>query len=540
MADRDEQVGAPVPFIHGLTARQALATLLIALGFGLLGSMAELYLDWQTRRQEVQSSWQRMLALVQPSAAEAAFLLNDQLSMRVVAGLAADPAVVQVSLLDEQGAALASHQSADEPASHPWAQFLFGDLAGQQVELIHSARPVGRLIVRLAPEVLAQRFLQRAYYLAPMGLLRALAICALVVLVFYFTIIRPLVRLAHQVRGIDPANPGQTPLPLSREHEQNEIGVLIRSMNRLLAAFQQGLNQRDAAEAELKALTRELEDRVERRTQALAAANAQIEALNRQLSDENARMGAELDVSRQLQRMILPTPDEISDIPGLDVATFMEAANEVGGDYYDILRDEQGHTRITIGDVTGHGLESGVVMLMTQSAVRTLTSNAEEDVSKVLNVINRTLFRNIQRMGSDKHLTLALLDYQQVEGGGLLKIGGQHESIIVVRQQGKVELIDTLNLGFPIGMIDEVAQFLGETEIRLSPADTVVLYTDGVTEAANEAHQLYGLDRLCRVLVNHRSAPAEAIRQAVIADLMAHVGKQEIFDDITLVVLKQK
>lgn len=121
---------------------------------------------------------------------------------------------------------------------------------------------------------------------------------------------------------------------------------------------------------------------IQERTQQLAKANRQITALNRQLQAENLRMSAELDVARQIQQMILPKPEELEAVPQLDIAGFMEPAAEVGGDYYDVLYNvlhEEGVVTIGIGDVTGHGLESGILMLMTQTAVRTLQELRESD-----------------------------------------------------------------------------------------------------------------------------------------------------------------
>ncbi|MCK4707183.1 MAG: hypothetical protein KAU21_01085, partial [Gammaproteobacteria bacterium] len=94
-----------------------------------------------------------------------------------------------------------------------------------------------------------------------------------------------------------------------------------------------------------------LENRVDKRTKELMHSRA-----------ENMRMGAELDVSRQLQKVILPTSEEVSEIESLDIAAFMEPADEIGGDYYEVLKHDDG-ALFAIGDVTGHGLESGIVML---------------------------------------------------------------------------------------------------------------------------------------------------------------------------------
>jgi serine phosphatase RsbU (regulator of sigma subunit) len=233
--------------------------------------------------------------------------------------------------------------------------------------------------------------------------------------------------------------------------------------------------------------------------------------------------------------MLLPKEAELRQIPGLEIAGFMEPAEEVGGDYYDIL-SHNGYLKIGIGDVTGHGLESGVLMIMVQTAVRTLLSHGETDPVRFLNVLNRTIYDNVLRMNSDKNLTLSLLDYQN----GHLYLSGQHEEMIVVRSEGRVERIDTIDLGFPIGLEADIADFVAQTSVQLYPGDVVVLYTDGITEAENLAGVQYGIERLCEVVRVNWQYSAQEIKQAVIADLRSHIGEQKVYDDITLVVLKQK
>jgi len=132
-------------------------------------------------------------------------------------------------------------------------------------------------------------------------------------------------------------------------------------------------------------------------------------------------------------------------------------------------------------------------------------------------------------------MTLCLLDYADSE----IKLSGQHDSPIVVRVGGKVELVDTMNLGFPIGLDDEIADFINQTTIQLAEGDGVVLYTDGITEAENEAGEMYGVQRLCEVVSQYWSCSAEEIKDAVIADVEDYIGEAEIFNDITLVILKQ-
>ncbi len=291
----------------------------------------------------------------------------------------------------------------------------------------------------------------------------------------------------------------------------------------------------DSMASQLKTSFETLEDKVNERTTELANANAQISTLNEKLKAENLRMGAELDVVRKIQQMILPKPEELRKVEGLDIVGFMEPADEVGGDYYDVLQTE-GVVTLGIGDVTGHGLESGMLMLMTQTAVRTLKEFQERDPVKFLETINRTIYQNVQRMDSEKNLTLAILNYSE----GWVSISGQHEEILIVRANNTIESIDTMDLGMPIGLDNDIADFINYTSVKLQPGDGVVLYTDGIPEAYNMHKKQYGMPRLCDVIVHNWGGTAEEVKRAIIDDVKGFIGEQKVFDDITLLVLKQK
>ena len=253
------------------------------------------------------------------------------------------------------------------------------------------------------------------------------------------------------------------------------------------------------------------------------------------LQADNLRMRKELEMLRQMQRMILPTAEELSTIEDLEIAGYMEPADEVGGDYYDILYTDNLVT-IAIGDVTGHGLESGILMVMTQTAVRTLKEIQELDPVKFLDVLNRTIYKNVQRMNSEKNLTLAILTYAE----GKISISGQHEETIVVRKGGAIERINTINLGFPIGLEAEISDFIDHTILDLNEDDGIVLYSDGIPEAYSMDKKQYGLEKLCEVISQNWHQSAEKIKQVIIDDVKRHIGEQKVFDDITLVVLKRK
>lgn len=300
-------------------------------------------------------------------------------------------------------------------------------------------------------------------------------------------------------------------------HSKDELGVLANAFNQMSL-------QLSELYARLAQKVSELE-------------NSEVELRNAKaaIESENLRMSTELEVTRRLQEMILPKAHELNQVNSLDIAGFMQPATEVGGDYYDVLQYD-GRVKIGIGDVTGHGLESGVLMLMVQTAVRTLLESNLTDPHKFLSVLNRVIYDNVQRMNSDKNLTLSLLDYQS----GKLSMSGQHEELLVVRSNGQVERIDTLDLGFPIGLVEDIAEFVNQAEVQLSSGDGVVLYTDGITEAESSSGHYYGLERLCQIISQNWHRRAHDVRQAIVEDVHRHIGEQKIYDDITLLILKQK
>ena len=267
----------------------------------------------------------------------------------------------------------------------------------------------------------------------------------------------------------------------------------------------------------------------------LAEAHQQISQFNNSLQVENTRLSSELEVNQRLQQMLLPKEKELERIESLEIAGFSETADEIGGDYYDVVQ-YQDRIIIGIGDVSGHGLESGVLMLMVQTAVRTLIENEQTDPKCLFEVLNRTIYKNLQRLESDKNVSLSLLDYCD----GLLNISGQHEEVLILRQGGEIERIDTVDLGFPLGLEESIADFVFATQIPFATGEVAVLYTDGITEAENSHGIHYGLEQLCTVVQRNWQKSAGDIRQAVIRDLRSHIDTQQVYDDITLVVLKRK
>src|ERR1700753_2637444 len=142
-------------------------------------------------------------------------------------------------------------------------------------------------------------------------------------------------------------------------------------------------------------------------------------------------MSSEWEIPQRLQQMMLPRDEDMRNIPGLDISGSMEPASEIGGDYYDVICNHDG-VLIGIGDVTGHGLESGVIAIMVQTAIRTLVASGCSESKKLFATLNRVIYENVRRMQCDRNLTLSLLHYHDK----LVTISGQHEEVLVVRCDG--------------------------------------------------------------------------------------------------------
>jgi serine phosphatase RsbU (regulator of sigma subunit)/DNA-binding LacI/PurR family transcriptional regulator len=245
---------------------------------------------------------------------------------------------------------------------------------------------------------------------------------------------------------------------------------------------------------------------------------------------ERERLTRELELAQRIQTSILPRDLHAT---GLEIATVMLPATEVGGDYFDVIPLSDG-CFFGIGDVAGHGLDTGLVMMMLQSAVASAVAVAPTLApSKALQAVNRVLYENIRgRLLNDQHVTLTLLRYH---AGGLVSFAGAHEDMLLFRAAtNKTELVPVS--GTWSGVLPDISGVTRDEQVTLEAGDVLVLYTDGATEAMNAAGQLFGLDRLAAVLAQCGREPVTQIRDELINAVRSWLHEQE--DDIAFVVIR--
>jgi serine phosphatase RsbU (regulator of sigma subunit) len=213
----------------------------------------------------------------------------------------------------------------------------------------------------------------------------------------------------------------------------------------------------------------------------------------------------------------------------------MLPASEVGGDYFDIVPFE-GNCWIGIGDVAGHGLRTGLVMMMIQSVIAALvTKDSWGSPREVLRVLNSVIYENVrQRLGQDEHATLSLL---RVSREGHVVFAGAHEDMILFRARTrKLEVVATP--GTWIGAVKNTDSGMVDNEVRLDPGDLLVLYTDGVTEAMNAQQSPLGFESICREVESVSGGTVDEIKEHLVSVVRRHMNRQ--LDDVTIVVLRYR
>lgn len=264
---------------------------------------------------------------------------------------------------------------------------------------------------------------------------------------------------------------------------------------------------------------------------AMDAMAKELDASRAQLT-EKERLAREMEIAAKIQTSILPRDVQVA---GLEVAAKMLTASEVGGDYYDILPVADG-CWLAVGDASGHGLTSGLVMMMVQTGVATLVrSQPDAKPHDVLRVLNRVVFENVhERLEADRHMTLSLMRYWP---DGRFVVAGAHMDAIVWRAATReVELLGTP--GTFLAITDDIDQVNVDREWRLAEGDMLVLLTDGVTEAENAAGKPLGYEGALAVIEAHAEAPVATIRDALFAALSKH--SPTLADDATILVLRYR
>ena len=242
---------------------------------------------------------------------------------------------------------------------------------------------------------------------------------------------------------------------------------------------------------------------------------------------QRQRLEQELNIAREIQQALLPRG--FRDFPYFAVTGLHTPCHAVGGDYFDVFPLSEDRTAIVVADVSGKGLGAALLTTMLQGAFSGMTPGT--DPVQVLNNLNRFL---CEHSGVGRYATLffSILD----RNGQIIFVNAGHPSPLILRMGKVTELITEGS--FPVGLIPE-ATFTANTACLL-PGDTLVLFSDGVTEAMDPEEQLFGVSRLRETLSGQHDVPLEELQKKVLKSVETFTRGASQADDITVLLLRYR
>lgn len=249
---------------------------------------------------------------------------------------------------------------------------------------------------------------------------------------------------------------------------------------------------------------------------------------------EKERIGAELNVATQIQSSMLPCIfPAFPDRDELDIYATMTPAKEVGGDFYDFFMVDERHVAIVIADVSGKGVPAALFMVIGKTLIKDHTQPGR-DLGEVFTEVN-----NILCESNDNGMFITAFEgVLDLVTGEFRYANAGHEMPFIYRKDGGYEAYK-IRPGFVLAGMENIKY--KEQKIQLNIGDKIFQYTDGVTEATDKDNQLYGMDRLHKVL-NEKCLDCnpEQTLKLVKEDIDAFVGDNDQFDDITMLCLEYK
>ena len=253
------------------------------------------------------------------------------------------------------------------------------------------------------------------------------------------------------------------------------------------------------------------------------------------LSRIRARLGQQTDLDRDLaeathaQSHLLPR--HLLPVHGFDCAATTLAARGVGGDFYDLLATGAGRVAAVLGDVSGKGTAAGLVASSVQARLHTAARHASAEPEALLADINGDVYLTTD---GARYATLVFVQLDTTSGA-LACVNAGHLPALLARAGGPIDALSST--GPAIGMLPAATFTVHHT--RLDAGDLLVCYSDGVTEALDEADEEFGTERLESLVRAGISSSAAALCRAIIDAVQAHRGSRQRQDDVTVMVIRR-
>jgi sigma-B regulation protein RsbU (phosphoserine phosphatase) len=254
----------------------------------------------------------------------------------------------------------------------------------------------------------------------------------------------------------------------------------------------------------------------------LKAAQAQIV--------EKERLERELEVARDIQISILPR--ELPEDPGWEFGVHFSSMEAVGGDFYDVIELDNGKLGVAVGDVSGHGVPAALFMSLTATLLRAEAKRFNSP-GDILRAVNNQL---LETSDSGMFVTVLYGILDSSANSFEYARAGHSTPLLAVPGEPPVQLED--GLGQLLGVFDDMV--LDEVTIPLNSDSVMIIYTDGVTEAANESKEFFGEEGLLEAVGSGDEMQPDALLQRIWKAVQAFQGEASNEDDITLLAIRAK
>jgi serine phosphatase RsbU (regulator of sigma subunit) len=258
---------------------------------------------------------------------------------------------------------------------------------------------------------------------------------------------------------------------------------------------------------------------------AVAITHARFHALE----EERRRLRTELGAARRIMSRLLPR--ELPEMPGVDVSAYLESCEEVAGDLYDVRELPDGKLLLVVGDVAGKGLAAALIVAGLLPAIR-IVMDENLELGGVTARVNEQLYASTDAVRFAT-LFIGVLDPTT---GHLYYVNAGHNPPLLINCDG--DLTTLPSVGPPVGMIPDVEYPV--SEVQMGPTCRLVFYSDGLTEAMNEAEEMYGDERLQDLLRDAPASDAKTLEKHVLEDVAAFTGGAAQTDDLTLLVVQRR
>jgi adenylate cyclase len=263
--------------------------------------------------------------------------------------------------------------------------------------------------------------------------------------------------------------------------------------------------------------------------------NQRLAAEQQRMREEAARVAGELAAARAIQINSLPSAEKLFAAERrFAVAALLEPAREVGGDLYDFFMLDAHHLFFVIGDVSGKGVPASLFMAVTKALAKSAARRGEPQLAEIIATANR----EIGAENPESFFVTAIAGIFDADNGRLILCNAGHDAPLCRRADGRIEPLAAAS-GPPLCVLDGFPY--ASEEHSLAPGDTLLLFTDGLTEANDDAGELFGSARITAALdALPAGCDAEAVVAAMREGLRSFVGAAEPSDDLTLLVLQRR